>query len=211
MAGPTNARQHLREEPDALAAHVRICAGGPQQCGFLPRYPYSCIQLQSTATTLTSAPNLSFTGETETAPCQAIEIRVNGYRKLQGFGRAGRPRSRGASLQTEEPPPPGIDATRVGPYTTTMATRTIKSTCSLDLESVRLLVALARHWKVSKSEALRRALRIAARVAGPGKTPTGSLDRLQASVRERKVNLTRWEREVTHERHAAAWSQLPSP
>ena len=38
MAGPTNARQHLREEPDALAAHVRICAGGPQQCGFLPRY-----------------------------------------------------------------------------------------------------------------------------------------------------------------------------
>ena len=92
-----------------------------------------------------------------------------------------------------------------------MSTRNIKSTYSLDFESVRLLQALARHWKVSESEVLRRALRIAARVAGPGKTPTESLDRLQASLRERKVNLTRWEREVTHERHPAAWSQLPSP
>jgi len=91
-----------------------------------------------------------------------------------------------------------------------MSTRNIKSTCSLDLESVRLLVALARHWKVSKSEALRRALRIAARVAGPGKTPTGSLDRLQASLRERKVNLTRWEQEVVHERHATVWPQFSS-
>ena len=34
---PTTGRQHLREEPDALTAHVQICAGGPQQWGLLPR------------------------------------------------------------------------------------------------------------------------------------------------------------------------------
>ncbi len=85
-----------------------------------------------------------------------------------------------------------------------MARRINKSTYSLDLESVRSLEALARHWKVSESEALRRALRIAAREAGPGKTSTESLDRLQASLRERKVNLTQWAQDVNHERRAAA-------
>ena len=40
-----------------------------------------------------------------------------------------------------------------------MATPTIKSTYSLDVESVRALDDLARRWQVSKSEALRRAIR----------------------------------------------------
>ena len=91
-----------------------------------------------------------------------------------------------------------------------MAVTTIKSTYSLDVESVRALEALARHWKVSKSEVLRRALRIAAREGGPAKAATSSLDRLQVSLRERKVNVTRWAGDVKQERRAAA-RRLPFP
>ena len=44
-----------------------------------------------------------------------------------------------------------------------MAITTIKSTYSLDVETVRMLESLARRWNVSKSEVLRRAIRSAAR------------------------------------------------
>jgi len=43
-----------------------------------------------------------------------------------------------------------------------MAVTTIKSTYALDVETVRELEEMARAWKVSKSEALRRAIRSAA-------------------------------------------------
>ncbi len=43
-----------------------------------------------------------------------------------------------------------------------MAVITIKSTYSLDVGSVRTLEALAQRWYVSRSEVLRRAIRIAA-------------------------------------------------
>ena len=91
-----------------------------------------------------------------------------------------------------------------------MVVTTIKLTYSLDVESVRTLEALARHWKVSKSEVLRRALRIAAREAGPGWSATKSLDQLQASLRERNLNPARWARDVDDERNAAA-RRLPFP
>jgi hypothetical protein len=39
-----------------------------------------------------------------------------------------------------------------------MATTTVKSTYSLDVDTVRELDAVARRWRVSKSEALRRAI-----------------------------------------------------
>lgn len=93
-----------------------------------------------------------------------------------------------------------------------MAVTSIKSTYSLDVESVRMLEALARHWKVSKSEVLRRALRIAVREGGPGKAATSSLDHVQTSLRERRVNLTRWAAGVKHERRAAERRPpFPSP
>lgn len=100
--------------------------------------------------------------------------------------------------------------TIVRPYTAYMAVTSIKSTYSLDVESVRALEALARHWKVSKSEVLRRALRIAVREGGPGRAATSSLDRLQTSLRERKINITRWAANVKDERRAAA-RRLPFP
>ncbi|MXW55498.1 MAG: ribbon-helix-helix protein, CopG family [Gemmatimonadales bacterium] len=84
-----------------------------------------------------------------------------------------------------------------------MATTTIKSTYSLDVASVRTLEALARRWKVSKSEVLRRAIKAAAdEDATREDGPLAALDRLQTAVRERSLDLAAWEREVGEERRA---------
>ena len=86
-----------------------------------------------------------------------------------------------------------------------MAVTTIKSTYSLDVESIRVLEALAQRWHVSKSEVLRRAIRLAAREEEPGNATTlGALDRLQRSLRERKVDVAQWGRALKAERRAAA-------
>ncbi len=86
-----------------------------------------------------------------------------------------------------------------------MAMMTIKSTYSLDVESVRVLEALAQRWNVSKSEVLRRALRIAATGGESGEGESlRALDRLQASLRERKVDVSQWARDQKAERHTAA-------
>ena len=85
-----------------------------------------------------------------------------------------------------------------------MAIPNIKSTYSLDVESVRVLEALAQRWKVSKSEVLRRAIRIAANGDyAEGGTTLQALDRLQSSVRERSIDLEKWARDVKSERPAA--------
>ena len=90
-----------------------------------------------------------------------------------------------------------------------MATTTIKSTYSLDVESVRVLEELARRWDVSKSEVLRRAIRSVAATVEPGNAAAlDALDRLQASVRKRKVNIEQWERSWATEREAAVWLSL---
>ena len=69
---------------------------------------------------------------------------------------------------------------------------------------MRALESLAQRWSVSKSEVLRRAIRIAAMESEPTKdTALGALDRLQTSLRERKVDATKWARELKAERRAA--------
>ena len=84
-----------------------------------------------------------------------------------------------------------------------MATVTIKSTYALDVESVRMLETLADRWRVSKSEALRRAIRAASREQAPAnRAVLDALDRLQAAVRARRIDLRRWERDVEAERLA---------
>ena len=86
-----------------------------------------------------------------------------------------------------------------------MAAQTIKSTYSLDVESVNALEALAQRWKVSKSEVLRRAIRRVAMEGEPeSSTALGALDQLQASLRKRKVNVTQWVRTLNAERQAVA-------
>ena len=85
-----------------------------------------------------------------------------------------------------------------------MPTTTIKSTYSLDVESVRALEDLARRWRVSKSEALRRAIRNeASRQPAGGENAVAALDRFQASLRERNVDIQQWARDVERERRAA--------
>ena len=91
-----------------------------------------------------------------------------------------------------------------------MATPTIKSTYTLDVASVRALESLAERWRVSKSEVLRRAIRIAAASAYPEKTKAlEALDRLQSAVQDRRVALSDWEQEVQAERHEAGQRALP--
>jgi len=86
----------------------------------------------------------------------------------------------------------------------------IKSTYTLDVETARALEALSQHWKVCKSEVLRRAIELAVREESPGSgTTVSALDRLQASLRERKVDITRWAQELKDERRSAA-RKMPS-
>lgn len=85
-----------------------------------------------------------------------------------------------------------------------MAITRIKSTYSLDVESVRRLEMLAERWQVSKSRVIRRALRIAVMAADDtgGGVVLEALTRLQDSVRERGVDLAEWGRDLAAERAA---------
>ena len=57
----------------------------------------------------------------------------------------------------------------------------------------------------AKTEVLRRAIRIAAMEGDPGNgAALGALDRLQTSLRERKVDLKQWARDLKAERRADA-------
>lgn len=86
-----------------------------------------------------------------------------------------------------------------------MASTTIKSTYSLDVETVRTLEGMAKRWRVSKSEALRRAIRSAAARAEPGESsPLRALDRLQERLDLSAADRRRWERESQAERRAAS-------
>lgn len=86
-----------------------------------------------------------------------------------------------------------------------MATATIKTTYSLDLETVRQLEELARHWSLSKSAALRRAIGQAASTALPQvNKELEALDNLQRSLALDMKKARAWEDQVRRERHAAA-------
>jgi hypothetical protein len=86
-----------------------------------------------------------------------------------------------------------------------MATPTVKSTYSLDLESIRQLEAMARRWRVSKSEALRRAIRAAAEQQPVlGRPALEALDQLQSSLELTQDAAARWEGSARRERRASA-------
>jgi hypothetical protein len=86
-----------------------------------------------------------------------------------------------------------------------MAITTIKSTYSLDVDTVRTLEKIARRWNVSKSEALRRAVHAAAKLSPPGaERAIRALDRLQGSLRLNAGAARRWEERVRAERRASA-------
>jgi hypothetical protein len=86
-----------------------------------------------------------------------------------------------------------------------MAMTTVRSTYALDLETVRALGQIARRWRVSKSEALRRAIRAAAKlpVAETGTTAIEALDRLQKSLNLSPARAVEWARRARSERRAS--------
>jgi hypothetical protein len=85
-----------------------------------------------------------------------------------------------------------------------MATITIKSTYSLDVETVRTLERLAKQWKVSKSEALRRAIRGAGEKHPAGEEAIRALEELQGSLRLSEAEARRWEKSVRSQRRRSS-------
>ncbi len=82
-----------------------------------------------------------------------------------------------------------------------MATHTVKTTYALDVETVRTLEDLARRWNVSKSEALRRAIRASsAQAPTEGLTPIAALDRLQRKLGLTPRGAARWAAAARRER-----------
>jgi predicted transcriptional regulator len=87
-----------------------------------------------------------------------------------------------------------------------MASTTVKTTYSLDLETVRTLEELAKRWDVPKSEALRRAIRAASREASAKPSDAiRALDELQATLGLSLTEARRWQKAVATERRA--WSR----
>jgi len=86
-----------------------------------------------------------------------------------------------------------------------MAIPTIKSTYALDVETVRALERMAQRWKVSKSEALRRAIRAASGQEEPGTSDAlEALDQLQRSLRLSPARARRWAARARGERRASS-------
>lgn len=90
-----------------------------------------------------------------------------------------------------------------------MAIPKIKATYSLDTETVRLLDRVSRRWGVSKSEALRQAIRASASLDAPPNADDArlaALDRLQKTAGLDSSAARAWERRVKAERRAAGSS-----
>ncbi len=87
-----------------------------------------------------------------------------------------------------------------------MAIPKIKATYSLDQETVRLLDRVASRWGVSKSEALRRAIRSAAAAAGERESVPGldALSRIQKGLGLSASVAAAWARQSRAERRAGS-------
>jgi hypothetical protein len=92
-----------------------------------------------------------------------------------------------------------------------MATETIKSTYSLDVETVRALEKLARRWNVSKSEALRRVIRASAaqEPRDAGREALRALDDLQRALDLTTGAAARWSAGARAERRSASRRREP--
>ena len=86
----------------------------------------------------------------------------------------------------------------------------VKATYSLDQATVRLLERVSRRWGVSKSEALRRAIRASAADTGLPNTKLDVLDRAQREVGLTPAAAAAWKRRVRQERRAASDSETSS-
>lgn len=89
-----------------------------------------------------------------------------------------------------------------------MASTVIRTTYALDEETVRRLDGLARQWNVSKSEALRRAIRAADAKSTTPDDRLKALDELQASMRLTRSQAEAWVRDVRTERRRGTARRL---
>jgi len=104
-----------------------------------------------------------------------------------------------------------LDQGTVVVITNGMAITTIRSTYALDVETVQALDRMARRWGVSKSEALRRAIRNAERAeAGSDDDALDALDNLQKSLNLTPARARAWAMAVRTERHASSEKRLRS-
>jgi hypothetical protein len=86
-----------------------------------------------------------------------------------------------------------------------MAIPKIKATYALDPATVRTLERMAKRWKVSKSEALRRAIRAAAETDATGvEDPLAALDGLQRHLGLTRKAAHRWRSAARTERSAGS-------
>lgn len=85
-----------------------------------------------------------------------------------------------------------------------MAITHIKATYSLDVETTRILERVAERWGVSKSEALRRAIRAAAAAEPKMNDATSALDRLQDALSLTETAAAAWARHARAERKAGS-------
>ena len=90
-----------------------------------------------------------------------------------------------------------------------MAIPKIKSTYSLDVETVRTLESLARRWNVSKTEVVRRAIRAAAGEKNQRvQEKREALRQLQDYVRRHNIDVDAWAREGRATRDASGRKRL---
>jgi hypothetical protein len=90
-----------------------------------------------------------------------------------------------------------------------MAIPKIKSTYSLDVETVRTLESLARRWNVSKTEVVRRAIRSAAGEKSQRvQEKREALRQLQAYVQQRGIDVDAWAREIRATRDESGRKRL---
>ena len=92
-----------------------------------------------------------------------------------------------------------------------MATPSVKATYALDPETVRSLEGLARRWRVTKSEALRRVVRAASASAptAKGLETLEVLDRLQRSGGLTSKDATKWSKGLRAERRMTSLHREP--
>ena len=85
-----------------------------------------------------------------------------------------------------------------------MAIPKIKATYSLDVDTVEKLALLAQRWGVSKSEALRRVIGLAADAPGdPDHEALAALDQLQSAAALTASDVREWQKAAKAERLAA--------
>jgi hypothetical protein len=83
-----------------------------------------------------------------------------------------------------------------------MAIPKVKATYSLDADTMRVIERAAKRWGISKSEALRRAIRGLDRTAGKSE-PESALDELQAAAALTTTAATRWAKDARAERRSS--------